>query len=72
MPQPGLLVGEGDNYVPVRKVANKLTRMKPVLTKEELSVVNKRLKSLGGIRLGVPAGMDPTKARVDRRAMRGR
>lgn len=72
VPVTTLLVGEGDNYVPVRKVANKLTRMKPVLTKEELSVVNKRLKSLGGIRLGVPAGMDPTKARVDRRAMRGR
>ena len=72
VPVTTLLVGEGEGYVSVRKVARKLTRMKPVLTKEELSVVNKRLKSLGGIRLGVPAGMDPTKARVDRRAMRGR
>lgn len=46
--------------------------MRPVLTKEETSVVNKRLKSLGGLRTGVPAGMDPTRARVDRKAMRGK
>ena len=44
----------------------------PVLTKDEASVVNKRLKSLGGLRTGVPAGMDPTRARVDRKAMRGK
>ena len=52
--------------------ASKLTRMKPVLTKEEVSAVNKRLKSLGGLRPPIPAGMDPMRARVDRKAMRGR
>jgi hypothetical protein len=46
--------------------------MKPVLTKEEVSAVNKRLKSLGGLRPPIPAGMDPQRARVDRKAMRGR
>jgi hypothetical protein len=72
VPVTTLMVGDGDGQVPIRKVASKLTRMKPVLTKEELAVVNKRLKSLGGVRFGVPAGMDPMKARVDRRAIRGR
>lgn len=65
-------VGRGKDDVPVAKLVGKLTKMKPVLTKEELSVVNKRLKSLGGLRAAVPAGMDPTRARVDRKAMRGR
>ena len=58
--------------MPVRKVASKLTRMKPVLTKDEMSVVNKRLKSLGGMRPPIPQGVDPMRARVDRKAMRGR
>ncbi len=56
----------------LRKVSNKLTRMKPVLTKEETATVNKRLKSLGGIRPPIPAGVDPTRVRVDRKAMRGK
>jgi hypothetical protein len=67
-----VVVGDAEGQVPVRKVANKLTRMKPVLTKEEVSAVNKRLKSLGGVRPPIPAGMDPLRARVDRKAMRGR
>ncbi|MEO7069351.1 MAG: DUF4191 domain-containing protein [Nostocoides sp.] len=56
----------------LRKVSNKLTKMKPVLTKDEAATVNKRLKSLGGLRPPIPAGVDPTKARVDRKAMRGK
>ena len=66
------VVGDAEGQVPVRKLASKLTRMKPVLTKEEVSAVNKRLKSLGGLRPPIPAGMDPMRARVDRKAMRGR
>ncbi len=67
-----VVVGDGADQVPVRKLSGKLTRMKPVLTKEEVSAVNKRLKSLGGLRPPIPAGMDPQRARVDRKAMRGR
>jgi hypothetical protein len=66
------VVGDGDDEVPLRKVTARLTRMKPVLTKAEVSVVNKRLKSLGGLRPPVPKGIDPTKVRMDRKAMRGR
>jgi hypothetical protein len=67
-----LVVGDGDGQVPVRRLSNRLTRMKAVLTKDEVSAVNKRLKSLGGVRPPIPAGMDPQRARVDRKAMRGR
>jgi hypothetical protein len=65
-------VGDEEGQVPIRKIGSKLTRMRPQLSKAEVAVVNKRLKSLGGLRTGVPAGMDPTRARVDRKAMRGR
>jgi len=67
-----LRVGTGDGEVGIRKLTNTVQRLKPVLTKDEVSVVNKRLKALGGIRLPVPKGVDPTKARMDRRATRGR
>ena len=72
MPVTLLSVGDGADEVPIRKLSNRMTKMKPVLTKEEVSLVNKRLKSLGGLRPPVPAGMDPQRARVDRKAMRGR
>ena len=72
VPVISLVVGDGEDQVPVRKLGGKITRMKPVLTKEEVSAVNKRLKSLGGLRPPIPAGMDPMRARVDRKSMRGR
>jgi len=64
--------GGGKDEVSVRKVASKIQRMKPVLTKEEVLAVNKRLKALGGLRPPLPAGVDPNRVRMDRKAMRGR
>ena len=66
------VVGDGDDQVRVKKISSKLTRMRPVLTKAETAVVNKRLKSLGGMKPPIPKGVDPTRARVDRKAMRGK
>lgn len=65
-------VGNDEGQVPIKKVSSKLTRMKPVLSKEEASVVNKRLRSLGGLKPAIPKGMDPTRARMDRKALRGK
>jgi hypothetical protein len=74
VPVTVLRVGEGGgkDEVSIRKVTNKIQRMKPVLTKEEVSAVNKRLKALGGLRPPLPAGIDPNRIRMDRKAMRGR
>jgi hypothetical protein len=66
------VIGDGEGEVPVKKVSGKLTRMRPVLTKAETAVVNKRLKSLGGMKPPIPKGVDPTRTRVDRKAMRGK
>lgn len=65
-------VGSGENEVPVRKLVTKLNRMRPALTKDEVIAVNKRLRALGAARPPVPKGMDPMRARPDRRGMRGR
>ena len=67
-----LVVGDDEGDVPVRKLVRTVQRMKPVLTKEELSVVNTRLKSLPSIRDAVPAGLDPNKMRMSRKGLRGR
>jgi hypothetical protein len=67
-----LHVGDGEGQVPLRKVASTMTRMKPALSKSEVSEVAKRLRALGGIRLPIPKGVDPLRARPDRRATRGR
>ena len=64
--------GGGKDEVSIRKVASKIQRMKPVLTKSEVAAVNKRLKALGGLRPPLPAGVDPSRVRMDRKAMRGR
>ena len=64
--------GGGKDEVSVRKVTSKLQRMKPVLTKAEVAAVNKRLKAMGGLRPPLPAGVDPNRVRMDRKAMRGR
>ncbi len=74
VPVTVLRIGEGDgkDEVSIRKVAGKLQRMKPVLTKQEVAAVNKRLKAMGGMRPPLPAGVDPNRVRMDRKAMRGR
>jgi len=64
--------GGGEHEVSVRKVTSKIQRMKPVLTKDEVAAVNKRLKAMGGLRPPLPAGVDPNRVRMDRKAMRGR
>lgn len=63
--------GREDGQTPLDKVAKRMQKLKPELTKVEVQTVNKRLASLGP-RLPIPKGIDPTRIRPDRRAMRGR
>ncbi len=67
-----LRVGTSDGEVPLHKLANKVQRLKPQITKDEMALVNKRLKALGGMRAPLPKGVDPLRARMDRKALRGR
>jgi hypothetical protein len=67
-----ILSGDGDGQMPLRKISGHLTRLKPAITKDEVSEVAKRLRALGGLRPPIPKGVDPNRARPDRRATRGR
>ncbi|TFD15160.1 DUF4191 domain-containing protein [Cryobacterium sp. TMT1-2-2] len=55
-------VGPDEDAVPLHKLARRLTRIKPTLTKAEVLAVNNRLNSMG-TKLPIPKGVDPMKAR---------
>jgi hypothetical protein len=63
--------GRGDRQVRLAKLPKTIQKMKKTLTKQEVHAVDKRLTALG-TRLPIPKGVDPFKARPDRKAMRGR
>lgn len=65
-------VGNEDDDVKLSKMTKTMKKLDKTISKQEAIVVHRRLKALGASRPPIPAGMDPRKARVDRRAMRGR
>lgn len=67
------VVGDGEDEVALHKVPSYMMRMKRVLTKDESAQVTKRLGALQRpLRQAIPQGVDPNKARPNRKAMRGR
>ena len=65
-------VGTGPGQVPLRKLPRAVKSLKKVLSKRERAAIQARLRALGGGRIPVPKGVDPMKARPDRKALRGR
>lgn len=63
-------VGDREDQVPLAKLVKAVRKLKPRLTRAETGEVERRLAALGGARLPVPKGVDPMKARVNRRDMR--
>ncbi|ATG51932.1 hypothetical protein CFK38_10695 [Brachybacterium vulturis] len=73
VPVHQIVVGDGDGEVPLHKLPNYMQRMKKQLTKDEAAQVTKRLNALRrSLRQSVPKGVDPMRARPNRKAMRGR
>jgi len=70
VPITTIQVGDEAGQVPLRQLPRKVQRLKPQLTKAELAVVEKRLTALGTMKLPIPKGIDPMKARPDRRGAR--
>jgi hypothetical protein len=64
--------GDGEGQVPLTKLARAVTKLKSTLTRAEVAEISKRLKAIGGMKLPIPKGIDPTRARPDRKGMRGR
>lgn len=68
-----IVVGDGDGEVPLHKLPTHMQRMKKQLTKDEAAQVTKRLNALRrSLRQSIPKGVDPMRARPNRKAMRGR
>jgi hypothetical protein len=65
-------VGRGHGQTPIREVPRKIKKLKKVLTKGERQAVEARLHALGGARVPIPKGIDPSRARPNRKALRGR
>lgn len=73
VPVHQVVVGDGEGEVPLHKLPSHMTRMKKVLTRNESAEVSKRLAALKrSLRQSIPAGVDPMRARPNRKAMRGR
>jgi F0F1-type ATP synthase assembly protein I len=73
VPVHQIVVGDGDGEVPLHKLPTYMQRMKKQLTKQEAAAVTKRLNALHrSLRQSVPKGVDPMRARPNRKAMRGR
>ena len=64
--------GKEEGVVEIRKLTSKVQRMRATLSKDDVLKVNQRLRALGGVKLPVPQGIDPARARPDRMGMRGR
>ena len=72
VPVHTIYVGTHADEVPLKKLTKAVKGHKKVLTKSERSAVTARLDAIGGQKLPVPKGVDPMRARPDRKAMRGR
>ncbi len=67
-----IYVGPGEDQVPLRKVTGRMARLPRALTSNEVTTVAKRVAALTVVRAPVPKGIDPYRARPDRKATRGR
>lgn len=72
VPVTVIFVGNGDGQVPLHKLQRKMNRLKKVLTNQEVPSVDARLRALSKASASIPKGIDPAKARMSRRALRGR
>ncbi|WP_265523668.1 DUF4191 domain-containing protein [Oerskovia flava] len=72
VPVTQIQCGNAEGQVALRKLPRTVQKLRSTLTKPEAAEVSKRLRALGGVKLPIPKGIDPTRARPDRKGMRGR
>ncbi|ROR71813.1 DUF4191 domain-containing protein [Bogoriella caseilytica] len=64
--------GPGEKQVPLIDLQKTLRKLPKKLNSAEVAEVSKRMRALGSNKLPVPKGIDPLRARPDRKAVRGR
>ncbi|WP_062212311.1 DUF4191 domain-containing protein [Demequina oxidasica] len=70
VPINAIYVGTGEDQVPLKDLSKKIRRTKKVLSKGERDAVTARLRAIGGQKLAVPKGVDPMRARPNRKGTR--
>jgi hypothetical protein len=60
--------GSEEGQTPLHEVGKKMKKLPKSITKLEISAVDKRLTTLTANRLPIPKGIDPNRARPNRRA----
>ena len=64
--------GSTEGQTSVEDLAKAIKKLPKALGKQEIHQVDRRLSTLGSAKLPIPKGIDPNRARPDRKAMRGR
>ncbi|MDO5619390.1 DUF4191 domain-containing protein [Kocuria sp.] len=64
--------GNKEDQVALSQIAKRMKKLDKALTREEVNKVYKRISTLRNNALPIPKGIDPMRARPDRKAMRGR
>jgi hypothetical protein len=62
--------GNEEGQTPLAEVGKKMKKLPKSITKLEISAVDKRLSTLGSAKLPIPKGIDPNRARPNRKQMR--
>ncbi len=71
VPVTFIQVGSGEGQISLGKLNRKLRSLPAKLTRHEVPAVAARLEAVGRKGLPIPKGVDPTKTRMNRRALRG-
>ncbi|WP_296667551.1 DUF4191 domain-containing protein [Demequina sp.] len=72
VPVTTLYIGRAEGEVPLPKLNRTIRKTKKALKKADQATVSARLKAIGGAKPPMPKGIDPVRARPDRKGMRGR
>ncbi|SEI90865.1 DUF4191 domain-containing protein [Demequina mangrovi] len=67
-----IYVGRGEGEVPLPDLNKAIRKTKKALGRNDRPKVEARLKAIGGAKPPMPKGIDPVRARPDRKGMRGR
>ncbi|MDO5746760.1 MAG: DUF4191 domain-containing protein [Actinomycetaceae bacterium] len=65
-------VGNGSGQVALPKLMKTLNKLPKQISKHEVPVIFQRLSSIQAKAMGLPKGIDPAKARINRRMLRGK
>lgn len=71
VPVHAIQVGDGEGQVPLKDLMKTVKRLPKAIAKDEVPIVAKRLDSMRARGQNMPRGVDPARAKINRRMFRG-